>query len=531
MSLASLATARRHFPAVAGRDSLRLAAIDVGSNSIHMVVAQIDSDGAVTTLWRMKEMVGLGRISFPSHRLSRDAMDRAILVLGRFYQAAQQRQCEKILTVATSAIREAHNGGDFIRRVKRELKMYVRVISAREEARLIYQAVRHAVPLGRRPHLIVDIGGGSVEFIVGDDRGTALLESRKLGAARMTAKFVHSDPINKEDRGKLLRHYEMELTPLCQSIADLHPVKAIGTSGTLENLAAMCGTEVHTNGEAAPAVIERGRFEKLLGKLLAMKAKDRANLRGLDEQRQEQIVAGALLVNEIFQRLNLNNIQICAPALREGILLDYLERHIPDLEIRRQVPDPRRRSVIDLARRCDWHQTHSEHVAHIAGQLFDELKSLHGMGTLERELLEYAAMLHDIGWHIGGRGHHKHSLYLILHGRLKNFSAEEIAIIANLARYHRKALPKTAHAAYAALAAPAQRVVDKAGALLRIADGLDRSHCSVIQRVRCKTGSRKVRCALIARSDAELELWAARQKRALFDRALGRAINFEIARR
>src|SRR3954447_124487 len=169
-------------PATAEQVEFRIAAIDVGSNSLHMVVAQADADGSVTTLWRMKEMVGLGRISFPSRRLSREAMDRAVTTLRRFQQAARSRKCEKIIAAATSAVREAENGGDFLERCQRELGLRVRVISAREEARLIYLGVRHAVDLNAKPHFIVDVGGGSVEFIVGDATRPALLESRKLGA-------------------------------------------------------------------------------------------------------------------------------------------------------------------------------------------------------------------------------------------------------------------------------------------------------------------------------------------------------------
>jgi exopolyphosphatase/guanosine-5'-triphosphate,3'-diphosphate pyrophosphatase len=202
---ASIASIPRRSIAQPTREGLRLAAIDIGSNSVHMVVAQVDADGGVTTLWRMTEMVGLGRISFPSRRLTKDAMDRALMALGRFKQAAQQRQAEKVIAVATSAIREAENGGDFIERAKRELGLYVRVVSARDEARLIYLAVRHSCNLKDQPHLIVDIGGGSVEFIVGDERKAAMLESRKLGAARMSAKYVHSDPISDDDKKALLR--------------------------------------------------------------------------------------------------------------------------------------------------------------------------------------------------------------------------------------------------------------------------------------------------------------------------------------
>ena len=249
----------------------------------------------------------------------------------------------------------------------------------------------------------------------------------------------------------MLAHYDTELTPICRAIENLKPIKAIGTSGTLENIAAMCGSEPSRNGNEHLAVIERGGLEKLVDDLRDSRAKDRAKIHGLDDQRRDQIVAGALLVEELFNRLHLKRIHICPAALREGILLDYLSRHLPDLAIRREVPDARRRSVLDLARRCDWHRTHAEQVAGICLSFFDELKPLHGMGNHERELIEYGALLHDIGWHIGRDSHHKHSMYLILHGDLKNFSAEEISIIAHIARYHRKANPKKKHDTYAKL--------------------------------------------------------------------------------
>ncbi len=419
-----------------------------------MVIAQTDSDGSITTLWRMKEMVGLGRLTFPSKRLTRDAIGRALSTLARFQEAAKQRQCEKILAIATSAVREAINGGDFLERAKRELGLYVRVVSAREEARLIYLAVRHAIPLGKQPHFIVDIGGGSVEFICGDAQHPVLLESRKLGAARMTAKFIKSDPPSSSDIKSLTRHYEKEIGPLCEKIVAYGPIRALGTSGTLENLAAMTGAD-----PTAPT-IERNKFDRLLADLLDSKSKDRAKIRGLDDQRKDQIISGALLVDELFRRLDLKRIEICPAAMREGICLDYLNRHMPDLDIRREVPDPRRRSVIDLARRCHWHQTHSEQVARICMALFDELKSTHHLAEPDRELIEYGALLHDIGWHIGRQKHHKHSMYLILHGDLKGFSADEIKVIANIARYHRKGTPKQPHDLYASLSAHQKRIVD-----------------------------------------------------------------------
>lgn len=254
-------------------------------------------------------------------------------------------------------------------------------------------------------------------------------------------------------------------------------------------------------------------------------------MRGLDDQRKDQIIAGVLLVRELFERLKIKRIHLCGSALREGILLDYLARHAPALAIRGEVPDPRRRSVIDLARRCDWHKTHSEQVASLTMRLFDELRPLHGMGSLERELIEYAALLHDIGWHIGRKGHHKHSMYLILHGDLKPFTDEEVQIMAQIARYHRKSPPKRSHESYAGLSPRARRIVDVGASLLRLADGLDRSHSQVIQGLRCRIDGERVKCTLAAKSDAELEVWGARRKRELFVKTFKRDITFDLEKK
>jgi exopolyphosphatase/guanosine-5'-triphosphate,3'-diphosphate pyrophosphatase len=513
---------------------MRIAAIDVGSNSIHMVIAEADINGGITTLWRMKEMVGLGKSTFPGHAISRDAIERAIATMSRFVQAAQQRQCEKIVAVATAAVREASNGGDFVDRLERQFNIEVRVISGREEARMIYLGVRQTCPLTHGPHLIIDIGGGSVEFIVADSKKALLLESRKLGAARMTALHVKSDPIDREDHAALLAHYEKELAGLSDQILALKPQKVIGTSGTLENIAILCSDDDHHhangNGEGKPAVIERSAFDRLLAQLLKSSAKQRAQMPGLDEGRRDQIVAGAMLVDEIFRRLKPRRIEMCRSALREGILVDYLSRHLPELAIRQQVPNPRMRSVIALARRCSWHRSHSEQVARICMRLFDETRSIHGLGTPERELIEYAALLHDIGWHIARTGHHKHSMYLIQNGDLKNFSDEEIEIIANIARYHRKSPPKSKHVAFAKLSPRGKEIVRVGAALLRLADGLDRSHSSIVRDVKCRNGGKEVKCVLQAKWDAQLEVWAASRKSEMFEKVFKRPITFEVAR-
>ena len=505
---------------------LRLAAIDVGSNSLHMVIAQIDADGGATNLWRMKEMVGLGRNSFPSHRLSQEAMDRALLALKRFGQIAQRRGCEKVVAVATSAVREAENGGDFIERARREAGVNVRVVSAREEARLIYIGVRHAMDFAGGPHLIIDIGGGSVEMIVADAKTPILLESRKIGSARMTARFIRNDPPKKREIEQLAHHYGTELGPLLQQVRELKPVRVIGTSGTLENLAAMCGSRQ----DALKAEIEREALDDLVDKLLKTKAAERVKIRGLDEKRQDQIIAGALLTLFFITELGIKRIVLCGSALREGILLEYIGRHLPDLAVRRKVPDPRHRSVLDLARKCEWNETHSLQVEAIALKLFDQLEPLHGLNAKARELLEHAAVLHDIGWHIAPSRHHRHSMYLVQNGGLKGFSEREIEIIANMTRYHRASMPKSSHSAYMSLSSEDRHIVDVGAAILRIADGLDRSHSRVVTDLKCRIGKRRVKVLITGRGDIELELWAARRKTDLFLRVFDRVITFRVAR-
>jgi exopolyphosphatase/guanosine-5'-triphosphate,3'-diphosphate pyrophosphatase len=495
-----------------------------------MVIAQIESDGSITTIARMKEMVGLGRLSFPSQELATSAMDKAIAALARFRRAARQRHAEKILAVATSAVREATNGGDLIERAKRELSLNINVISAREEARLIYLAVRHALPLRRSPQLIIDVGGGSVEFIVGDGQKAMLLESRKLGAARLTAKFISSDPPSDSELASLRKHIHAELGTLSARILRHKPAGCVGTSGTLENLAAMCAISAGSgNGSrASTKSLERSGMERLESILVRSKASDRAEMHGLDEQRRDQIICGAVVVGAVMKMLRIGRIQVCGSALREGILLDYVNRHIPELVVRRDVPDPRRRNVLDLCRRCDWHRNHSQHVAMLCMELFDELKGLHGLGDAERELIEYAALLHDIGWHISGKGHHKHSMYLILNGGLKQFGGEEVRIIANIARYHRKSPPKMQHASYAELPPAARRVVDVGSALLRIADGMDRSHGRVIRGLRCDVSKKRIRCIVSADGDSQLEIWGAKRKSEFFTRVFDREIQFTV---
>jgi exopolyphosphatase/guanosine-5'-triphosphate,3'-diphosphate pyrophosphatase len=526
-------------PVVASRrpDELRIAAIDVGSNSLHMIVAQVDSCGGISVLWRMREMVGLGRISFPSKRLTKEAMGRAMMTLQRFLAEAHRWQCEDVIAIATSAVREAENGGEFIAEVRARLGVHVRVVSPRDEARLIYLGVRHGVDLrgggsgggggGGGLTFIIDIGGGSVEFIVADAEKPLMLESRKLGSARMTARFVKSDPPEPREVKALTAHYRAEIEPILQQVRQLKPRRFIGTSGSILTLAAMTRrARDAASNDAAESLppLERDRLERLVDTLLKSTSDERATMTGLDEKRKEQIIAPALLVREVLRELDVKQLEVSSSALREGVLVDYLARHRPELEIRRESPNPRRREVLDLGRRCHWHRDHGEQVARLTLRLFDLLRPLHRLGPRERDLIGYAALLHDVGATIGRVKHHKHSMYLIMHGELRSFSPDEVRTIANIARYHRKAPPSREHREYAVLPKLLRKTVRVGAALLRVADGLDRTNCSVVTELSCRTRPEQIELLVSSRGDAQLELWSANERRGLFEKVFKRTL-------
>jgi exopolyphosphatase/guanosine-5'-triphosphate,3'-diphosphate pyrophosphatase len=517
---------------------LRIAAIDIGTNSLHMVIVEVTDNLTFKTLSSDKDLTNLGASALVRHKLTQRAIDHTIDVLARYQKIAQGLECDVLLAYATSAVRESVNGGDFVLTAKSRLKLPIQVISANEEAHLIYLAVRNAVDLsshpdGQGPSLIVDIGGGSAEFIVGTNAKPLLLESFKLGASRLTQQFIHSDPPSRKELDALEKHIRKTLKPTLQQIRQLKPLRIIGTSGTMENIAAMCalqhGEEVHRHRLLTH--MPARDFEEVYKRLIRLPLDDRRRIPGLDPGRADQIAAGATVVRHLFEKLEMPHIDVCDRAMREGMIIDYMQTHWPKVKLSVQIRDPRRRSVFELGRRCNFDEKHALHVAKLALELFDSLTSLHHLSEHEREILEYAAILHDIGWHIGHSGHHKHSAYLIKNGDLENFSQNELDLIANIARYHRKSPPKKSHPDYVALDSTNRRIIWLLAGILRIADGLDRGHYGNVSHVRTIVRRQSVSIRLFAGSDPALELWAARHKVDMFEQAFARQVTFNPASR
>ena len=496
-------------------EKLRVAAIDLGTNSFHMIIVEESKEKGIIEIDRVKDMICIGRGSISTKMLDEEAMESGVAALKNFLVLASQHGVtpENIIAFATSAIREAKNRGDFLRRVREETGLKVKVISGKEEAEFIYYGVRSAVKIGNSSDLLFDIGGGSVEFVLVNQKGIQLLESRKIGVARMCERFVASEPIAPHDVHMLEQFFSAEMVSAVEKAAELKVTRAIASSGTAQNIARMIclmnGRENTTSLNNSS--FSRREFQDLYKAVLPLGAAERKKMSGLDEKRVDLIVPGLILIDMIFRLFNLKEIVISDSALREGMVLHYLKHRItagPKRGIEDEL-DIRKESVYELAFRCGWRRDHAEHVARLSLQLFDNLASLHHLEEPYRELLEYASLLHNIGAFISISSHHKHSQYIIQNGELRGFSPSEIETIGHVARYHRKSPPSERHTAYSMLLPDRKRAVDVLSGILRLANGLERGHRQNIQKISVEVKGKVVRLHLKTRFEPDLEIWAA----------------------
>lgn len=508
---------------------MKLAAIDIGSNSVHMIVAGTAGDHSFEVLDREKEMVFLGRSVFEHGRLTDDAMASGLAAITKLHKLAQRHGVCEVRAVATAAVREAANGGEFLYAVAEHTGIAPQVISGTEEARYIYLAVRSAIDLSSRCALVIDIGGGSVELIAGDTRSLRLARSLKLGVQRLRARFG-SEGLGKRERRALEDQVCKLAEPVIRSARDFGSKFAVGTSGTI--LALAQAAHLAAGGTpwtaATGQTVSLGALSALTQRLLALPAAERAAVAGIDAKRADSVHVGAVLLCKLLELGRLDELTLCDASLREGVVLDWLERRADSTHGTPIVSDIRRHSVRELARRCGQTGPHPERVAELCLALFDQTRELHRLGANERRLLEYAALLHDVGQHIGYERHEHHAAYIIKNGDLRGFYDQERSVIALLARYHRKSRPRRHDPDFAVLPARTRRAVRVLAAMLRLADGLDRSHHQVVRGLRCAYDDRSLVIRVETNGDAELELWGARRKAKLLERALRRKVEIEL---
>ncbi len=459
------------------------AAIDIGTNSFHMVVARRLADGGFEVIDSMKDMVRLGQGSGEMKVLADDAIERGMASLARMAAVAATHGAD-ITAVATSATREAENRQVFLRRARQETGIEIDVISGFEEARLIHLGVLQALPVFDRQLLLIDIGGGSTEFLVGHEAEVLDARSVKLGAIRLTERFFGDGSAPPKRVKRCRADVAATLATVARELGQLGHEVTVGSSGTISAIASLIaaarGEEIaDLNGFRFTA----GELDELVSVLIGTSTKERTNMSGMDARRADIIVGGTLLLEGAFTAFGIEEMTVSGYALREGVLFDRLAADL-DRSARR-LTNLRRSNIERLANQLDPDAVHAETAARLALALFDQTRDLHRLGSAARELLELAALVHNVGLFISHAAHHKHTYYVVRHSeQLTGFTEREREILALVARYHRRSHPKSRHPEFAALPTCDQNLVRTLAGLLRVAIGLDRGHRGVVADVR-----------------------------------------------
>jgi exopolyphosphatase/guanosine-5'-triphosphate,3'-diphosphate pyrophosphatase len=489
----------------------RIAAIDIGSNSVRQIVADVTAEGGISVVDEMKAAPRLGADLGTTGVLGTQAMQRAAEAIGRMATLARQLGAERIEAVATSAVRDADNAAQFVARVRQEAGITVRVIDGTDEARLSWLSALAHFDIARGRTVVMDIGGGSLELALAADGVLDNLVSLPFGALRLAERFL-ADGAGRKAIARLRKVVREQLKEVLPR-RDWRGAQLIGSGGTFTNLA---GIYLARHGmDAARSVHEtavpRMDVEHILDWLAEMTDDERRAVPGLNPERADIIVAGLAVAAEVLARIEAREVTVSRYGIREGLLLQAA-RVVP------AVADPgaaRERSVRELAERCHFEEPHSVQVQRLALRLFDAIGPRLGCDPAERTTLANAALLHDIGYHISYDRHHKHSYHLIVHAELLGITPAEQIVIANIARYHRGAAPRRKHRNFGALDKELRNQVERLSAILRIADGFDRGHVSAVADVKVRWLQRALRITPVAAKGAStlrLEVWGAHRK-------------------
>ena len=525
--------------------------MDIGTNSVRLAVVEVQPGATWTTLANQKQVVRLGEGEFTAdakrskksddapvrHALTDEAIERGALVCARFVEVARGFGAEEIVALATAAVREADNGDKFVERVRAMADLDVRVISGQEEARLIYLGVASGVDFAPKENaLFIDIGGGSTELIVGDAQNHVFLDSLRIGAIRATSEFIPdpSKPITPAVWADLQKHVRSILAPAARAIGKAGFASLYGSSGTTINLAEMvaAANEAPNPTSFRNYSMALGDLQALTKRLCGMTQEQRRRVPGINPERSDIIIGGAAILQTVMETVGAASIRISDRGLREGIIVDRLRHEgATDDEESDAWLGARRRSIAQLVRATNVDEAHAAHIVSISLSLFDQWKTLglHDYGRV-RELLEYAARLHDCGFFVSHTDHQQHSYYLIRHSELLGFNDREVEIIASLALYHRKGLPRLKHANFARLDVKTQRLIRVLSCALRMAEALDRSHLALIKNLRCERLAKpdRIRMTLESSADAQLEVWAAEAQSPAFQKTFGLPLEVRV---
>ena len=473
-------------------DQRRIAAIDIGTNSFHLLVAAVDPKlRTFRIIQAEKATTRLGERDPETGELTAAAMQRGLETLRQFRDLAASHRVEQIVTAATSAVREAPNGRDFLQTILDDLGMEVDLVSGPEEARLIYLGVLSGMPFGDRPHLLLDIGGGSTELILADGRDARALTSTRVGAVRLQRDFVRDDPMPPQRRSFLQAFIQGSLEPAVDKVRRrIKPGETpvlVATSGTAMAIGSLAASEEERPPRKLHGYcVTRQSLNQVVDRLITMTPAQRRDLAPINDRRAEIIVPGALILQTTMKMLGVGEFVLSERALREGLIVDWMLRQ-GLLEDRFSFQSSiRQRTVLHQVQRFAVNQSRAERVASHALSLYDATRGvMHDDSGEGRELLWAAAMLHTCGQHINISAYHKHTWYLIRHGELLGYSEAEHLMVAAIARYHRRSLPKKRHESWQLVATrDNRRCVHQMALLLRLAAALDRRPEPVISALR-----------------------------------------------
>lgn len=496
-----------------------IAAIDIGSNSLKLVIVEAAASDSFTVILQERERVRLGHETLKTHRLSAEAVDLSAEAIAKFRSIAESREADVILAVATASVREAANAQEFVSEIRRRTGVHVEVLSSLEEARLIGAAVAQFFGADNTSLLNIDIGGGSTELSLMKRGAPEKLFSMKLGAVGLTEKYIFSNPPKSKEIKRLRAEIALALEQPKRKIKNDLWEFSTGTSGTINSIAYLLNYETAENSNFKPQI----QLKKLIAlnkKLVDSTTEKRSLLPNVSPQRAEVIVAGGQILEGVMRALKIETLQPCGYALREGVIIDYLrETEAESLPPVPDVEDIRLRDVFAIGRRFGYEENHALQVAALAEKIFDQIAPVYNLKRHWRTLLSAAALLHDVGYHISHEAHHKHSLYLIKHSEMTGFSESEKLMIANIARYHRKALPKDKHTDFTALEEKDRKTVSRLGAILRLADALDRGYENHIKNLNIKRDRGIVLLELAGDKNSRAEMLAVEEKKDLFEYA------------
>jgi exopolyphosphatase/guanosine-5'-triphosphate,3'-diphosphate pyrophosphatase len=510
-----------------------VAFIDIGTNSVRILVVRLNP-GSFTVLARQKEVVRLGEGEFTrGGHLKHEAIDRTVLVCHHFVELARSLKAEQIIAIATSATRDAVNRTALLKRLKEEAGIEVSVISGKEEARLTYLGVSSGIHLGEKQAVFIDIGGGSTEIVVGTQTEFSFIESTQLGALRISSLFPPADKdgrIHKKTYAAMRAYIDETLIGTVQALRSFRLDCAVGSSGTIENCTEIAFRLFHPKeSQERKKILGRNDLRKLIALMCPMTTEERRKIPGMNPDRADIIVGGAAILESLMDMLGLDEIHASERGLRDGLLIDFLKREedsfpIHDMSVRRM-------SVLRLARLFRVDETHAKTTAHLALALFDSGKKtgLHHLDDRRREILEYAALLHDVGSYLSFNNHELHSWYIIRNGDLLGFSEQEIAMMAYIARYHRKYLSPNQARTIRDLDAAITHDVRVLAHLLCRANSLDKSHSGVIQDARIVRLTQRIAyLELHAANGCQLELWGLDLHTNDFKRTFHRALDVKV---